>query len=64
MTLFLDNERKKPQLRRHIEDIKDRYDVEGRVVQVTTRASTAPGISTLQSGSPMTDTYSRSRCTQ
>ena len=34
MTLFPGNERKKPQLRRHIEDIKDRYDVEGRVVQV------------------------------
>ena len=34
MTLFLGNERKKPQLRRHIEDIKDRYGIEGRVVQV------------------------------
>ena len=34
MTLFPGNERKKPQLRRHIEDIKDRYGIEGRVVQV------------------------------
>lgn len=29
-----------------------------------TMASTAPGTSTLQSGRPMTDTYSRSRCTE
>ena len=34
MTLFSGNERKKPQLPRHIEDIKDRYGIEGRVVQV------------------------------
>lgn len=34
MTLFPGNESEKPQLRRHIEDVKDRYDVEGRVVQV------------------------------
>lgn len=34
MTLFPGNESEKPQLRRHIEDIKDRYGVEGRVVQV------------------------------
>ena len=34
MTLFPGNESEKPQLRRHIEDIKDRYGVESRVVQV------------------------------
>lgn len=34
MTLFPGNESEKPQLRRHIEDIKDRYGVEGRVVRV------------------------------
>ena len=34
MTLFSGNERKKPQLPRHIEDIKDRYGIEGRIVQV------------------------------
>ena len=34
MTLFSGNERKKSQLCRHIEDIKDRYGIEGRVVQV------------------------------
>lgn len=34
MTLFPGNESEKPQLRRHIEDVKDRYGVEGRVVQV------------------------------
>ena len=34
MTLFSGNEIKKPQLPRHIEDIKDRYGIEGRIVQV------------------------------
>ena len=34
MTMYLGNESEKPQLRRHIEDIKDRYGVRGRVVQV------------------------------
>lgn len=34
MTLYPGNESEKPQLRKHIEDIKERYDVKGRVVQV------------------------------
>lgn len=34
MTLYPGNESEKPQLRRHIEDIKERYGVEGKVVQV------------------------------
>lgn len=34
MTLYPGNESEKPHLRKHIEDIKDRYNVNGKVVQV------------------------------
>ncbi len=37
MTLYPGNESEKPHLRKHIEDIKDRYNVNGKVVQVANK---------------------------